>query len=566
MAIQTTPDKTFRCASRKRMTTQDAEDFTRMASLLDENAQWTMLADYALTVYGWNVTHSVDREFSVAVGAGVIEGVLAKSVLAQGVILDDNALGGAVRIDLIELLPRAAPANPLPACLSETASDPATEVTLGAIARTQVAAEAVANGDGATLAFDLDHDGVDGRTLNVQVAATPVGGWNLSFGTGGAGVDQIIFGVAPAFGDAITADYYYQAGGTETAAAQNTRYTRSLSFHVVKGTPGLGVPLWTVGAIKIAQIDLVDGWVGGAAGTTISNAVKEFMVHADQSIDTESAGVAPYSGKMITPIRNMDFVVHGLRLVCDHTATDQLIVTPGWVSIGGVSAVVSAPLSYTLPALAATGWYYVYGVIAATSSTQLPGAELSLEVDQTPPDSYRGLPASVGRVYLGAINVTSNAPNTIQPFFTKGNWTFWKDPTAVTFPGAPIPATGDLDVSEWCPDTGRLINVYLDISHTEDAVGGVDSFTSLQILSHLLATGFPYPCMAVTVWVTALTVAFHGYAQGVVIAEESAGTRSINYVHTQRTTSIAAEGYTILVLGYQDDYRTMDETGATSLY
>ena len=561
MATENTPNKTFRCINRKRLTTQDAEDFAKLAALLDENHHWSLLADHPLVVCGWDLQHSIDRIFEISVGMGLVEGVLAKSTSAQTVQLDDNAVGGAARIDLIELLPRAAGSDPLPACLSETASDSQTEVTLSAITRTQVVGFAVGTGDGATKAFDLGSSGVDFRTLKVQVAAVPVGGWNLSPGTGAAGVDQIIFGDAPALGAAITADYYWQAGGVESAAAAFTRYTRDLSFNIVKGTPGGGMPAWTAGSIHIASIQVPNGWTGGSGSVVIDNTVKQFMVHADQSVEPASPGVSPYSGRLITPIRNMDQVLHGCRL--RYESSNTIVITPGWGSLGGVSFRNPGELAYQLPAVGSTGWYYVYGIIAPTSSTSPPGEIISAEISTNPPDNLRDRPSQVGRVYLGAVYLTAITP-VIRPFYSHGDQVWWQEPQDI-FPGSPA-TQDDIDISVWCPATGRLVNALVEVGHNEGVAAG--SYTRIRLHSHIYdgeAEAFSFPQIRGEVSAPILGVLYYNTAAGWVRAEESAGNRYVHY-HYATTGTPEPQIKQVYIQGYLDDYRTMDDTGSPTFY
>jgi len=82
---------------------------------------------------------------------------------------------------------------------------------------TSVADEAVGTGDGSTTTFDLDQANVIASSFkaysaNAQQNAT------ISVGTGTAGVDQVVFAVAPANAAAITADYDWGATAKSVAA------------------------------------------------------------------------------------------------------------------------------------------------------------------------------------------------------------------------------------------------------------------------------------------------------------------------------------------------------------
>ena len=81
-----------------------------------------------------------------------------------------------------------------------------------------VADEAVGTGNGTTTTFDLDYANVIASTVKGYVAGVQ---WDtsISVGTGAAGVDQIVFRIAPTNAAAIVADYtrYSSAKGVTGA-------------------------------------------------------------------------------------------------------------------------------------------------------------------------------------------------------------------------------------------------------------------------------------------------------------------------------------------------------------
>lgn len=76
----------------------------------------------------------------------------------------------------------------------------------------RVSGEAVANGDGSTVAFDLDNANVVPGTLVCTVNGV-IAMCRLSSGTGTSGVDQVIFNAAPGNGLAIVANYVVKPAG-----------------------------------------------------------------------------------------------------------------------------------------------------------------------------------------------------------------------------------------------------------------------------------------------------------------------------------------------------------------
>jgi len=83
---------------------------------------------------------------------------------------------------------------------------------------TAVSDEAVGSGDGSDTTFDLDNAKVIPSTLKGYSAGNQKNA-SISVGTGTGGVDQIVFAVAPANGEAIVADYSYHASAKGVTGA-----------------------------------------------------------------------------------------------------------------------------------------------------------------------------------------------------------------------------------------------------------------------------------------------------------------------------------------------------------
>ena len=558
MADENSALKTFKCEDRLRLKTAHAEAFTSLARELIENLSWGAISDQNYTAYGWAVSFSAGRVFNVALGAGFLDGSLAKTTTAQALPeLDSNTDPVQARIDLIEI-----------ATVADTASDADNEVILGAITRSTVSGEAIGTGDTTTTAWDLDHSGVDGRTLLVYLGGTQVGGWNLSPGTGAAGVDQIIFGDAPA-AVAITADYTYQSGGVEGVQSVNTRYTRTPAFTIVKGTPGAGAPSWTAGSIRIAQIQVVGGWTGGGvAGVdyTITNSVKQFLIQADQDNDPDgySPAISPYAGKLIYPVRGIDQVCEGCRVRWG--AADTLYVTPGWGVLQGVSFRIASEMTVTVtnPPVTGAGWFFVYLEIGETD-TYAPGSEpVSVTISPTAPNDMRRKYGDGRLVYLTSIYATAAA--TIRPFYTEGDWVYWEDPDQITLEDT-AGAAVDKAVTEWVPVTGRLFDALLEMGYQEKAIGTAGVWFTVLLSSHLSATSRDYPSFGHSIHVPVVNIAYDQQATGRLRAEVDGATRKIHYIRDKHVSADPdSSSANLRVLGYLDDYRTMDASGSANFY
>lgn len=562
--------KIYKHNNRQRIETADLDAQTSIAQLLDEEIGWAALSASNCVVDGWHVVHDSATEFEVSRGAGLYNGRVLKDPAnpqTQLVSLETN-VSSDPRIDVIYC------AGP-----QEVNTDSASKVLLSAYTRTPVAAEAVGTGDGSTKAFDLAHAGVDIRTLKVQVASVAVGGWNLSPGTGGGGEDQIIFGTAPASG-AITADYTYESGGAEGSSSVSTRKTQLPEFLAVTGTPD---PSPVIPAtpnpntdIVIAHVYIPGSWSGGAP-TSIDNTVKRFFLHPDGHQDgsnpispTPPNANAPRAGRISSLLRNMDQVYMGGRL--RYFSDDTIELTAMWGTLGGYSVFVpDDTVSLTLQNASsgsagyvdAIGWWYVY--LSQVVDAQ-PGVAPALFVSQNPPDSRRREASTNSAAYVGAIYLTAYDTPVIRPFYTHGQWVYWQAPSALslTFPNAVTPTgiqthAGEIDVSAWCPPTGRLLNARVKTTYNPGSGSVPGDELIVEVMSHRTATALPDPRILIDL---SVDVDGDNRAQqiGPLRAEDDEGTRYVNY---ETTVTVAYDTATadLYIQGYLDDYRTMDQDG-----
>lgn len=538
--------------TRQRIETTEINELSTQPVAWDDERSWGLMCDIDAVISGLTVSHSADNTFNIGAGACLYQGQLLKDTASpqSQVVLDDNTDLSDPRIDVVYVdgpdLVVAASSKTL----------------LSNYIRTDEAAEAVGTGDGSTKAFDLGYSGVDIRTLKVQVAAAAAGGWNLSPGTGTAGVDQIIFGTAPASG-AITADYTREEGGEESNSSVTTSYEKIPSYAIEKGTPAMGVPTLSSPGMVLAHISVPAGWTGGASGVTIVNGfttsgdeVKPFMIDVDADNDADGDGFAPgerpNAGKLYSAIRGMSQVVHGCRL--QWVASNQFTVTPGWGVMYGISFRNRAPTTITVTGsdVASAGWHYVYGRVIE------PGEPLTIAVSTTPPDSLRrdSSFALMGGMYLGAIYATASA--TIRPFYTHDNYTYWEAPTAI--PIETSVGTHPLIVTDWVPFAGRLFNAHVEVDFTGD--GAARGF-AIQLQSHLAATSKPWPKFIADADTVTDAVLVNAFGNGWLRAEKTGSALEAHYV-TTITSPIGDSTYSgnVYVLGYLDDYRTMTEAGA----
>lgn len=587
MADATTYPKLYNHSNRQRIETTDLNEQTALAQDLDEELAWAMLSASNCVIDGLHVDFSSGVEFVIGAGAAIWGGQVLKDAANpnnQYISLDTNGSADP-RIDVIYIAgPQQAPTNSV------------SKTLLSAYTRTPVSGEAVGTGDGSTKAFDLANSGVDPRTLKVQIATVAAGGWNLSPGTGGSGKDQIIFGVAPASG-AITADYTYESGGAEGASSVATRQTVTPQILEVAGTPD---PSPSVPAtpspntdIVLAHVYIPGSWSGGAPGDwpgsppdppyNPDNSVKKYFLHPDRHIDpscpvstTPPNANAPRAGRVSSLLRNMDQVYTGGRLrlySADGTtpSDDTVELTAMWSTLGGYSIFssddsISMQLVYaatiTQPNhVDAIGWWFIY---LNQANDEQPGVAPTLLVSPNPPNSRRRESVADRWLYVGAVYVTSVSPVTIRPFYTHGQWVYWQTPAAINLdlpatPGGPSPANdGAVDVSAWCPKTGRLLHGRLEIAFNAASDG--DGMEAV-VQSHREATALPNPILHAQVYAPG-TGTYGNTSIGILRAEEYEGFRYVNSTVGIHLPYDSSGTYAKLYIqGYLDDYRTMDQDG-----
>lgn len=556
MADTTTQTKIYNHNLSQRIEASDLNEISEQTATLDEELAWALLSSFNGVIDGFQVAHKSDRDFYVYRGTGLYYGKILKDVQDPApleVTLDANGDANP-RIDVIYI-----------AGQKKTASDNASKVILSGYTRVPLSAQALGVGDGSTKTFDLPQPRVDIRTLKVKIAGVQVGGWSLSPATGAGGVDQVIFTTPVTSGKAITADFTHESGGVEGNASVPTRQTLAPDIRVAKGTPAASpsAPISppTAEHIPLAHITVPGSWSGGAP-TSIDNTVKNFLLHPDANVDpgVNVSSVPPSptsarSGRVASLIRHMDQVLVGGRL--RYSATDIIKATTLWGTLAGSSVHskeddVELTLQSSAPGspgyVDAAGWWYVY---LTQALDVLPGEKPSLFVSQSPPNSRRRESGTNSGLYVGAIFLNSFSPVSIRPFYTHGPWTFWESPTGISVSG-----DGDVNVSDWCPETGRLLNAWLIVSVQPASLG---EYINVTAKSHKTATGKDWPQFGAAAVSASTGVSAVGSGQGVVRAEDDAGTRYVHVGHfVEGTPTSTTAG--LHIQGYLDDHRTMDDT------
>lgn len=548
----------------QRLRDADLVEISELALAADDELSFGLISGTNAIVNGFVVGSPTSRNFPVGAGIALYAGRLIKyraspSLSAQ---LDEEP-GANPRIDIIYI-----------SGFDSTEDTSATRVFMSSITRTDVSGEAVGTGDNSTKIWSLDYANVDPHTLKVYLDGTQVGGWNYSKGTGGGFVDQIIFETAPGSSVAITASYTRQSGGSEASASGNTRKTWTPTFGVAKGTPASSpaadgtVP---AGGIPVAHVQVPAGWTGGSSGVTISNAldangdyIKPFLVHPDKDNSANSGTYADYypgegvaAGRISTALRGISQIVHGCRL--QYISSSAMSITAGWGVMGGASFKESGNRLITITGsdIPSAGWYYVYGQIDLSSNAPAGRPFDAIQFSTDPPDSLRRHSNSEqGCIYLGAVYGT--ASGAIRAFYTHGDWMFWPAPSAI----AVSSGTNDQDVSAWCPKTGRLLHAKVVLAGIAAGAGGHRSLTAR---SHKDITALYSPSFGTLLVSNQTTDLITVEDTGFVRAEDDSGTR---YVNTQLTNlgTYTDEENDLYVLGYLDDYRTMNGSGAATFY
>lgn len=556
MADATTFRKTFFCNPRQRITDTNMKELSSLSNEMDSETTWDLHCAHNCVVSGYNVTQTTALGFAISGGISVINGEVTKDTLGGLFALDAETTGNP-RIDRIELTSSIAD--------FQAALDYASITALTAITRTVVAIEAVGTGDAIQKEWDLGNDEIDITTLRILLDGVEVGGWDYQKAHTLRVVDYIIFHASPGSGVAITATYTHLTGGIEVANSLPTRSTRTPAWAVVKGTPGAtpAAPPITSGYVQIALITVPANWSGDAvpSAPTIDNTIKAYAFFPDENNDPSVLGDPYKTGRSSSLISGMCQITSGLRPV--YSTTDTFKVTPGFLSHNGWSGRNIAEASLTLQTgsvllpgyINGSGWWYVYGSLDESS---LPGRPFTLHVSATAPNSLNQKQGASSQfyAYIGAIYVSTITPITIQPFYTHGEWVYWEAPTGIT-----SAASADKDISQWCPETGRLLEVSMS---TRGGRSGSGDLVFGSINSHLTATGLTEP--SVTAHIEPVTAAVtYSHNSGPVRAEDVSGTRAVHMI-VSTTGSPASVQVSFVVAGYLDDYRTMSTIGVPTFY
>lgn len=581
MADNTSYKLLQRIEARQRVGVDELEDETKLANTLDTENNWSAVCADDYVIEGCQVVHDSGRDFRINFGSVIVRGEILKNPSPGKLTGDRTAVSsGNDRWDIIYIDPEDPYVN--------TAAESATKTVMSAITMTSVSGEAVGTGDDTTKVFDLGNDNIDPSTLLVYVDGSQIhGGYDFSKGTGTAGVDQIIFADAPAAGLAITDDYDHLTGGVESSSSVNTRYQRTPKFQVWEGTESASPSLATEQSaliaylaglspsrvpVQIGAINYGTSWSTGAP-SSIDNTIKSYMVAFDNLGEDSSDDHTPnktvagsFAGRLVHPIRNMHQICEGFRLYW--SSATEIGITPGWGVCRGVAFQSDALVTFS-PTwgvdISAQQWYYVYAVVSPTNTTA-PGSPPTILVSGTAPDRLRRLASDTGTFYLGAIYNDDGASVDIREYYTHGDWTYWADPSLTQFMSG-ITATSqsaDIAITDWCPVTGRLVDVGMNATWTTTSPVLNEAMT-LVMQSHkssgsVYSYNSPDFLIRFTAQVTS-SVALFDKRRGIVRAEQDGSTRKVSYDLTQGAgNSVSAFWW---VNGYKDDYRTMGASGAS---
>lgn len=537
---QSTPTKVVQKVARQRIEAGDHEETCRQSMLNTENHTFELLCDFPCCVRGFHVGEPTGVNAPVTKGAAVVDGQLLKLGADSLVALAPN-LDVAPRTDTVVINGSLEQNSDLhnPRALSALTIEPAVELVIGVA-------------DGSKKRFELLHDKVDLSTLVIKLGGVQVAGWVFSKGTGTTlpNVDEVLFETAPVSG-VLTASYKWMNGGIErTASNQPGRKTITPNLYVRQGVTVSGI---NAKDIPLAEVTLPAGWVGGSVGVTVDNSVKQFLVAPDSENIVglpDSLRLSAGPGGLASAMRGIDQVKEGLRLV--YSDTNKVKITPGWGVIAGRAFFLNETTEFTITAGSA-GWKYIY---IRPSHIDVNPLATHFEVSTVPPTNKgRDDSASFYNAYIGAVFVESVGPVVIRPFFTHRDWTYWASVSEIDLPvGA-----NDITVTDWLPETGKLICARLNLEYTGASPGDA---LNVAVRSHRSASGLNWPQFDAEVAPPSNTSAF-AYSQGIVRAESFGGM----FIHSIRSEGISGTKVAKLrVLGYQDDYRTMDGAGLPTFY
>ncbi len=565
MATDTTPKKLLKQEARKVLTVDDLEAHTELAYTLDAIDNQAQISAEDGIIGGFEVEHDSGNDFSVGTGFALDGGELVKLTSAATVTLNDNA-SGTWRKDLVVI-----------DSTSDTNTDTSFDKRLSTTTVTQVTASTIGTGNGVDTLFDLGQSKVIPRTLLIEnPSSTTVAGW-VFVPEGGAGTnDAILFETAPASGN-INATFKYYTGAEEEVpgVAYATRKQREASITVVEGTPGSPVSAGA-GQIPLAEIEVPNGWTGGAPTDIQNNSIKTFLLARDQVNDTVSGDStatdhSPFdrAPRITDMIRNMAQVRHGCRL--RYSSSTQVKVGPGFLVSHGLACRNTEDVSLTLQSTSSgaagytpsTGWYAVYAVPQAPNANG-SGVPFTLDVG-TPPNSLgqdtQSPVANAGTLYLGSVYCTvSGATVTLREFYSDGDgWVWWASPSYLT-----MTHNTDKDFSDWVPPTARMVDFQAKVTFTPTSPGDTCTF---QTRSHKVATAKAEPILAED------RRAYTGVSggseilqpRGVIKLEEDLGGMYC-HPHVSMTGGSSTSTITGRVMGFKDDYLINDASGAMLFY
>lgn len=557
MATTSSPIRNVKINSRERATQALAESFTGIAAEQDEVHIFNVVDDHSCVIQGLNVSFSATRTFAISTGACLLAGKLIPVIAAQSATLDEENTGQP-RIDLVEITG-----------VTDTDYSSDNRILLSALVRNAVTGEAVGTGDGTTKAWDLGYERVDPATLKVYVDGGQVGGWNYSKATGSGGVDQILFHEAPTSLLPITADYTHVTGGVESTTSVNTAKRRDPAINVVKGTPAgsPSAPSATAGSVVLATIQVPASWTGGSGSVTITNSVKQWLISPDANVDTESAQSASNANKLSYAVRGVDQVIHGCRL--RYVDSTDLAVTAGWGNYKGVAWKLTEEASLDCSS-ASAGWNYVY-LRPRLTSTHRPASTPLIQISTSAPNHYRSEGSGDLGVYVGAFFVASTGPVVIRPFWTHGDWTKYLGEVTADAGNLiyPLANATNEDISSAIPPTARMFYARLTATVNGETAGDELRAT---VYSKRTSGSSGYDSLVAT-WVNllqtrAVLVAGASTEQsafGLLRAEDYEGSLWV-YAGLLEAGSPTSSSATLHVLGYLDDYRTMNPSGSPQDY
>jgi len=569
VADSSTYKKRQRIEPRQRMSAIAIEDISDLGLANQAEDIFTAITQQDCVIGGMQISHTTGSSFQVEPGAIVVGGEILKMPAASPLGAQDPIVSGTdKRIDLVYL-------DTSTLTYLDTPADGATVTRLSLTTVTNVPSEAVGTGDDTTETFSLANDGVDPETLRVYLdGSQEFGGYTFSSDPGGSG-DEIIFDTAPAAGTAITASYDYLDGGEESTTTVTTRYNRTPTPQIRKGTEAASPTAPALGAneVFLGLIYYPAGWSSGDPTGAVDGAfiydTKVFLVARDAA-NTNSYGSA-WSGDIAQPhnpadqpvrisdaVRNIGVVRHGCRV--RYIDTDTIAIGPGWLNNHGISCRVFEDIEHTVTASDGVGWYYIYAKVAVPSGGS--GLPFTIVESSNAPNSLgqeTSAPlTNAGTFYLGAIYVASTGPVVVREFSTDDDgWVYWHGVSSLAVPAVPGGAPYDIDVSAWCPATSKKIDVSVSATLVATAI---DQHGRVDIASNKDGSTLGnLPDLAIHV-ISAGSGSYIVTQRGIIRVETDSAVRKI-YGAEVLTSGTSITGL-VNVAGYYDSFYSVNESGA----